>query len=252
MSNFWNQAFDLTGRCAVITGGAAGIGLACANLLVERGARVALLDRDPAVVEVAASLGSGHVGLVADLRQLESVQAAVDEAAAKLGRIDYLVNSAGVALLDKALEVSENAWDTTLDINLKASFFVAQACARHMIESGGGRIVNLASQAAVIGLDRHVAYCASKAAVVGMTKVLAMEWAPHGINVNAVSPTIVETALGKKAWAGELGERAKLQIPVGRFAQPEEIAGLVLYLVSDAAKMITGENVVIDGGYSIQ
>ncbi|MBC2384722.1 D-threitol dehydrogenase [Pseudomonas sp. WS 5106] len=252
MSNFWNQAFDLTGRCAVITGGAAGIGLACANLLVERGARVALLDRDPAVVEVAASLGSGHVGLVADLRQLESVQTAVDEAAAKLGRIDYLVNSAGVALLDKALEVSENAWDTTLDINLKASFFVAQACARHMIESGGGRIVNLASQAAVIGLDRHVAYCASKAAVVGMTKVLAMEWAPHGINVNAVSPTIVETALGKKAWAGELGERAKLQIPVGRFAQPEEIAGLVLYLVSDAAKMITGENVVIDGGYSIQ
>lgn len=252
MSNFWNQAFDLTGRCAVITGGAAGIGLACANLLVERGARVALLDRDPAVVEVAASLGSGHLGLVADLRQLESVQAAVDQAVAGLGRIDYLVNSAGVALLDKALEVSESAWDTTLDINLKASFFVAQACARHMIESGGGRIVNLASQAAVIGLDRHVAYCASKAAVVGMTKVLAMEWAPHGINVNAVSPTIVETALGKKAWAGELGERAKLQIPVGRFAQPEEIAGLVLYLVSDAAKMITGENVVIDGGYSIQ
>ncbi|MGF6098073.1 SDR family oxidoreductase [Pseudomonas sp. 18175] len=252
MSNFWNQAFDLTGRCAVITGGAAGIGLACANLLVERGARVALLDRDPAVVEVAASLGSGHLGLVADLRQLESVQAAVDQAVAGLGRIDYLVNSAGVALLDKALEVSESAWDTTLDINLKASFFVAQACARHMIESGGGRIVNLASQAAVIGLDRHVAYCASKAAVVGMTKVLAMEWAPYGINVNAVSPTIVETALGKKAWAGELGERAKLQIPVGRFAQPEEIAGLVLYLVSDAAKMITGENVVIDGGYSIQ
>lgn len=252
MSNFWNQAFNLTGRCAVITGGAAGIGLACANLLVERGARVALLDRDPAVVEVAASLGADHLGLVADLRQLDSVQAAVDQAAAALGRIDYLVNSAGVALLDKALEVSENAWDTTLDINLKASFFVAQACARHMIESGGGRIVNLASQAAVIGLDRHVAYCASKAAVVGMTKVLAMEWAPHGINVNAVSPTIVETALGKKAWAGELGERAKLQIPVGRFAQPEEIAGLVLYLVSDAAKMITGENVVIDGGYSIQ
>lgn len=252
MSNFWNQAFDLTGRCAVITGGAAGIGLACANLLMERGARVALLDRDPAVVDVAASLGSGHLGVVADLRQLDSLQAAVDQAAAGLGRIDYLVNSAGVALLDKALDVSENAWDTTLDINLKASFFVAQACARHMIEHGGGRIVNLASQAAVIGLDRHVAYCASKAALVGMTKVLAMEWAPHGINVNAVSPTIVETALGKKAWAGELGERAKLQIPVGRFAQPEEIAGLVLYLVSDAAKMITGENVVIDGGYSIQ
>ncbi|AIC20869.1 short-chain dehydrogenase [Pseudomonas chlororaphis] len=252
MSGFWDQAFDLSGRCAVITGGAAGIGLACATLLVERGAKVALLDRDPEVVEIAARLGAGHLGLALDLRQLDQVQHAVDRVAEYFGRLDFLVNSAGVALLDKALEVSESAWDTTLDINLKASFFVAQACARHMLERGSGRIVNLASQAAVIGLDRHVAYCASKAAVVGMTKVLAMEWAAHGINVNAVSPTIVETALGKKAWAGELGERAKSQIPVGRFAQPEEIAGLVLYLLSDAAQMITGENVVIDGGYSIQ
>ncbi|AZC31899.1 D-threitol dehydrogenase [Pseudomonas chlororaphis] len=252
MSGFWDQAFDLSGRCAVITGGAAGIGLACATLLVERGAKVALLDRDPEVVEIAARLGGGHLGLALDLRQLDQVQHAVDRVAEYFGRLDFLVNSAGVALLDKALEVSESAWDSTLDINLKASFFVAQACARHMLERGSGRIVNLASQAAVIGLDRHVAYCASKAAVVGMTKVLAMEWAAHGINVNAVSPTIVETALGKKAWAGELGERAKLQIPVGRFAQPEEIAGLVLYLLSDAAQMITGENVVIDGGYSIQ
>lgn len=252
MSGFWDQAFDLSGRCAVITGGAAGIGLACATLLVERGAKVALLDRDPEVVEIAARLGGEHLGLALDLRQLDQVQYAVDRVAEYFGRLDFLVNSAGVALLDKALEVSESAWDTTLDINLKASFFVAQTCARHMLERGSGRIVNLASQAAVIGLDRHVAYCASKAAVVGMTKVLAMEWAAHGINVNAVSPTIVETALGKKAWAGELGERAKLQIPVGRFAQPEEIAGLVLYLLSDAAQMITGENVVIDGGYSIQ
>lgn len=252
MSGFWDQAFDLSGRCAVITGGAAGIGTACATLLVERGAKVALLDRDPEVVEIAARLGAGHLGLALDLRQLDQVQHAVDRVAEYFGRLDFLVNSAGVALLDKALEVNENAWDTTLDINLKASFFVAQACARHMLERGSGRIVNLASQAAVIGLDRHVAYCASKAAVVGMTKVLAMEWAAHGINVNAVSPTIVETALGKKAWAGELGERAKSQIPVGRFAQPEEIAGLVLYLLSDAAQMITGENVVIDGGYSIQ
>lgn len=252
MSGFWDQAFDLSGRCAVITGGAAGIGLACATLLVERGAKVALLDHDPEVVEIAARLGGEHLGLALDLRQLDQVQYAVDRVAEYFGRLDFLVNSAGVALLDKALEVSESAWDTTLDINLKASFFVAQTCARHMLERGSGRIVNLASQAAVIGLDRHVAYCASKAAVVGMTKVLAMEWAAHGINVNAVSPTIVETALGKKAWAGELGERAKLQIPVGRFAQPEEIAGLVLYLLSDAAQMITGENVVIDGGYSIQ
>ncbi|WP_439851282.1 SDR family oxidoreductase [Pseudomonas syringae] len=251
MSEFWNKAFDLTGRCAVITGGAAGIGLACARLLVEHGARVALLDRDPAVADVAASLGGGHIGIAVDLRRIEQVNSTITTVFEHFQRLDYLVNSAGVAVLDKALDVSEEAWDTTLDINLKASFFVAQACARHMLAQGSGRIVNLASQAAVIGLDRHVAYCASKAAVVGMTKVLAMEWAPH-INVNAISPTIVETALGKKAWAGEAGERAKTQIPAGRFAQPEEIAGLALYLLSDAASMITGENVLIDGGYSIQ
>ena len=235
----------------MITGGAAGIGLACANLLVERGARVALLDRDPAVVDVAASLGAGHLGIAVDLSRIGEVQHTIDQVVERFQRLDYLINSAGVVLLDKAVDVSESAWDTTLDINLKASFFVAQACARHMLAQGRGRIVNLASQAAVIGLDRHVAYCASKAAIVGMTKVLAMEWAPH-ISVNAISPTIVETALGKKAWAGEVGERAKLQIPAGRFAQPEEIAGLALYLLSDAAQMITGANMVIDGGYSIQ
>ena len=251
MSGFWNQAFDLSGRCAVITGGAAGIGLACATLLAERGARVALLDRDPAVVEAAASLGAGHLGIAVDLGRIDQIQPTVDKVFAHFQRLDYLINSAGVVLLDKAIEVSESAWDTTLDINLKASFFMAQACARHMIAQGGGRIVNLASQAAVIGLDRHVAYCARKAAIVGKTKVLAMAWSPQ-INVNAISPTIVETALGKKAWAGEVGERAKLQIPAGRFAQPEEIAGLALYLLSDAAQMITGANMVIDGGYSIQ
>ncbi|WP_338721904.1 D-threitol dehydrogenase [Pseudomonas tolaasii] len=251
MSGFWNQAFDLTGRCAVITGGAAGIGLACATLLVERGARVALLDRDPSVVEVATRLGSGHLGIAVDLGRIGQIQHTIDSVFEHFQRLDYLINSAGVVLLDKAVEVSESAWDTTLDINLKASFFVAQACARHMLVQGSGRVVNLASQAAVIGLDRHVAYCASKAAIVGMTKVLAMEWAPQ-INVNAISPTIVETALGKKAWAGEVGEKAKLQIPAGRFAQPEEIAGLALYLLSDAAQMITGANMVIDGGYSIQ
>ncbi|CRM42228.1 MULTISPECIES: SDR family oxidoreductase [Pseudomonas] len=251
MSGFWNQAFDLTGRCAVITGGAAGIGLACAHLLAERGARVALLDRDPTVVDVAAKLGAGHLGIAVDLAQVGQIQHTIDSVFEQFQRLDYLINSAGVVLLDKALQVSESAWDTTLDINLKASFFVAQACARHMLAQGSGRIVNLASQAAVIGLDRHVAYCASKAAIVGMTKVLAMEWAPR-ITVNAISPTIVETALGKKAWAGDVGERAKLQIPAGRFAQPEEIAGLALYLLSDAAQMVTGANMVIDGGYSIQ
>src|SRR3989344_5225113 len=168
MSGFCNQAFDLTG-------GAAGIGLACASLLVERGARVALLDRDPAVVAVAAGLGAEHLGIAVDLSQIDQVQHSVDRVFAHFQRLDYLINSAGVALLDKAIDVSESAWDTTLDINLKASFFVAQA------------------------------------------------------------------------WAGGAGEPTKWQIPAGRFARQEEIAGLALYLLSDAAQMITGANMVIDG-----
>ncbi|WP_323120461.1 SDR family oxidoreductase [Burkholderia alba] len=256
MSNLWDRAFNLDGRVALVTGGAAGIGHACAQLLAARGARVALVDLNPDTARIAAALPGGadrHAGFALDLRDGAAAQAAVELASARFGGVDLLVNSAGVALLGPALDVDAAAWDTTMAINLKASFFIAQAAARQMIAGGrGGRIVNLASQASVIGLDRHVAYCASKAAVVGMTKVLALEWACHGITVNAVSPTIVETELGKKAWAGEAGERAKREIPAGRFAQPDEIAALVLYLLSDAAAMMTGENVVIDGGYTVR
>jgi 2-deoxy-D-gluconate 3-dehydrogenase len=255
MSSFWNDAFDLGGQVAVVTGGGAGIGFACAELLASRGASVALLDLRPDVADIAATLpgdAGKHIGVTLDVRDLAQVNAAVDTVTKRFGRIDHLVNSAGVAILDKAVDVTEAGWDTTMDVNLKASFFVAQAVAKPMMAAGRGRIVNLASQAAVVALDRHVAYCASKAAIVGMTKVLAIEWAASGITVNAVSPTVVETELGKKAWAGEVGERAKKQIPMGRFAQPAEIAAMVLYLLSDAAAMITGENVVIDGGYTVQ
>ncbi|MDQ0009603.1 2-deoxy-D-gluconate 3-dehydrogenase [Luteibacter jiangsuensis] len=255
MSSFWNDAFDLGGQVAVVTGGGAGIGFACAELLASRGASVALLDLRPDVADIAATLpgeAGKHIGVTLDVRDLAQVHAAVDAVMKRFGRIDHLVNSAGVAILDKAVDVTEAGWDTTMDVNLKASFFVAQAVAKPMMAAGRGRIVNLASQAAVVALDRHVAYCASKAAIVGMTKVLAIEWAGSGITVNAVSPTVVETELGKKAWAGEVGERAKKQIPMGRFAQPAEIAAMVLYLLSDAAAMITGENVVIDGGYTVQ
>ena len=118
-------------------------------------------------------------------------------------------------MLNKATEVSEKEWDTTMAVNLRAPFFLAQAVAKVMTKNGGGQIVNMASQASVIALDRHVAYCASKAAVVSMTEVLAIEWAHAGITVNAISPTVVETALGKKAWAGEVGEAMKKKIPVG-------------------------------------
>jgi 2-deoxy-D-gluconate 3-dehydrogenase len=236
-----------------VTGAAAGIGLAISRLLASRGASLMLVDMSPAVANLPGELPGGrHVALVEDLTARGAVDRVVAATVARFGTIDILVNNAGIVLLDKAELIAEDAWDKTMAVNLKVPFLLAQAAGKVMIQKKSGRIVNIASQASVIALDRHVAYCTSKAAIVGMTQVLATEWAQYGITVNAVSPTVVETELGKKAWAGEVGVAMKKKIPTGRFAQPEEIALAVLYLVSGAAGMIDGENLVIDGGYTIQ
>ncbi|RFU49036.1 GolD/DthD family dehydrogenase [Paraburkholderia sp. DHOC27] len=255
MPQVTSNLFDLTGRVAIVTGGAGGIGLAAAQSLAAAGARLALLDISPAVRDVVATLPGGtelHHAIVADIVAPGVPAETVRSVIAHFGKLDIVVNNAGVALLEPAETLSEEAWSRTMALNLTAPFLLAQAAGREMIERGYGRIVNLASQASVIALERHVAYCASKAAIVGMTKVLALEWARHGITVNAVSPTVVETELGKKAWAGAVGEAMKAKIPVGRFARPDEIGALILYLASDAAAMVTGENIVIDGGYTAQ
>lgn len=258
------QTFD--GRVAVITGAASGIGNAVAHHFAERGATVVAVDRSPSTQDAvdalpapgggrvpsgAGATGTGrHLALVADLLApgtAASIAAAVHE---RYGRLDVLVNSAGIALLSPAIDTSDSDWDATLAVNLTASFRMAQAVAPGMIGAGYGRIVNLASQASVVGLDQHAAYCASKAGLLGLTRVLSLEWARHGVTVNAVSPTVVETPLGKKAWAGEKGDALKAQIPARRFAQPEEVAALIGYLASEQAGMVTGENILIDGGYA--
>ncbi|HET9595059.1 MAG TPA: D-threitol dehydrogenase [Anaeromyxobacteraceae bacterium] len=255
MAYEFDGAFDLTGKTALVTGSAAGIGLAIAKLFAQRGANLVLVDVSPAVTDLAASLPGGvqrNLPIAADVTDGAAVDAIVASAVKRFGAIDILVNCAGIVRLDKAEVATEDDWDRTMAVNLKAPFLLSQRVGRTMIARRSGRIVNIASQASIIALDRHVAYCTSKAALVGMTKVLAAEWAQHGIAVNAVSPTVVETELGKKAWAGEVGEAMKKKIPVGRFGQPEEIAAAVLYLVSGVAGMITGENLIIDGGYTIQ
>ena len=239
------------GRIAVITGAASGIGRTVAEHLAARGARIVGVDLNAEVGTVLGELpGTGHHGIVADLTDPAAAGAAIDEAVREVGTPHILINSAGVALLDPALDVPAARWQLTLDINLSGTFYMAQAAGRVMVEAGYGRIINLASQAAVIGLDQHAAYCASKAAVVGLTHVLSLEWARHGVTVNAVSPTVVETPLGKAAWAGERGEKAKAEIPVGRFAQPEEVAALIAFLAGEDAAMITGSNYLMDGGFT--
>ncbi|KXV01369.1 MAG: GolD/DthD family dehydrogenase [Gluconobacter potus] len=248
----FSALFSLENRSALVTGGASGIGFAIAQRLAEQGARVCLVDRSPTVRDAAARLGDGHIGIEADVTDETAVTRACQAAIEHAGKIDILVNNAGIALIAPAAELTTQAWDTTLSINLRAPFLFARALGPHMCSNGFGRIVNLASQAALVALEGHIAYTASKAGILGLTKVLAFEWGPHGVTTNAVSPTVVETELGKQVWAGPVGDAFRAQVPTGRFAQPDEIACAVTYLVSEAAAMVNGENLVVDGGYTIR
>jgi NAD(P)-dependent dehydrogenase (short-subunit alcohol dehydrogenase family) len=253
----FDKNFNLTGKTAVITGGAKGIGRAIATLYAEKGANIGIFDiAEDEGRQVADDLSS-RFGIRSeyfhtDLLKVENIQNSVDKAEESFGSLDILVNNAGVVFLDDAESISEQDWDLTMGVNMRAVFLVSQIVGRKMIANGRGKIVNMASQAGVIALDKHIAYCAAKAAVISMTKVLAYEWAEFGINVNAISPTVVLTELGKKAWGGEKGEAMKKQIPNGRFAYPEEIAAVAVFLASDASAMINGENILIDGGYTIK
>lgn len=248
-------SFSLRDKVALITGGARGIGKAIAVLFAQNGARTILVDLDPVVESVAqeiSALGSKSIAVVADVTKKDDVERTVAAAVKEFGTIDILVNNAGVAYLDDAENLSEEYWDKTMAVNLKAPFLLAQTVGKVMIQRKKGKIINISSQAGIIALDKHVAYCASKAGLIGMTKVLALEWAEFGINVNAIAPTVILTELGKKAWAGEVGEVMKKKIPLRRFGYPEEVAAAALYLASSASDLVTGETLVIDGGYTIQ
>ncbi len=242
--------FSIAGKVAVVTGAASGIGAAIAGAFASKGAQVALLDRNEDAVRARAAALPASTAWTCNVADAENVEAVVAAVVAGTGRIDILVNCAGIVDLAPAESISLLAWQRTLDINLTGSFLMAQAVGRHMIARQSGRIVNLASQAGSVAIEGHVAYCASKFAIIGMTRTLAIEWGRHGITVNSISPTVVLTDLGKKAWAGPKGEAMTAQIPTGRFAEPEEIAAAALFLASDAAGMINGADLLVDGGFT--
>ena len=247
--------FALKGKTAVVTGGAQGIGRAICFLFAQKKANIVILDiadteGETAAREIAERYAVEASYLHTDLTNKSNIEASVEEAD-RASPVDILINNAGIGPLAPAENLSEDDWDKTFALNAKGVFLASQIVAKRMIGRGYGKIINIASQAGVVALDRHVAYATSKAAVIMMTKVMAFEWARYGINVNAVSPTVVLTELGEKAWSGEKGNAMKSLIPNGRFAEPDEIAAAVLFLATDAAAMINGENLMIDGGYSI-
>lgn len=253
MSPTVDPSFSLEGKIAAITGAASGIGLAIAQMFVAKGATIAVMDMlEDQAHATAEQLGNNSAAFRVNVTDVESVNSAVSAAVAHFGRIDILVNSAGVVALDPAESVTQADWSKQIDVNLSGTFYVNQAVGRVMLEAGGGKIINMASQAGSIALDQHAAYCASKWGVIGLSKVLASEWAGRGITVNTISPTVVLTELGKKAWAGQKGEDMKKLIPTGRFAEPEEIAAAAVFLASNGSDMINGADLVIDGGYTIQ
>ncbi|GHC24291.1 D-threitol dehydrogenase [Gemmobacter nanjingensis] len=245
--------FSLAGKLAVVTGAASGIGAAIAEAFAAKGARVALLDMIGEAAAARAADLPGAAAFACNVTDADSVAAAVAKVQTEMGAIDILVNSAGIVDLAPAEDLGTVAWDRTIAVNLTGSFLMAQAVGRAMIAAGrGGRIVNLASQAGSVAIDGHVAYCASKFGIIGVTRTLALEWGRHGITVNSISPTVVLTDLGRKAWDGPKGEAMKAQIPAGRFAEPHEIAAAAVFLASAEAAMINGADLLVDGGYTVK
>ncbi len=245
--------FSLECKTAIITGGAAGIGWATAEFFHAKGVNLVLADLNPEVDNLAKGLGENAIGVPGNVCDLDYPAKVIEAGVAAFGQIDILVNCAGIVALEDAELISADDWNRTISINLSASFFMAQAVGKYMIDNKiGGCIVNMAFQAGVIALDKHVAYCASKGGIIAMTKVMAKEWGQYGIRVNCVSPTVVLTALGHKAWDGPVGDAFKKEMPSERFAEPEEIAAAIAFLCSKGAGMITGHNLLIDGGFTIK
>lgn len=249
--------FDLTGRTALVTGASMGIGHDLVLALAHAGVRVAAAARtrgalDELVAEVR-SAGGEAIAVGMDLRDRASIERAVDEADAALGSLDILVNNAGLGTNHDALDATEEEWDELFAVNVRGLFFACQSAARRMVPRGYGRIVNMSSQAGLVGIRRHAAYSASKSAVIGLTRVLALEWAPHGVTVNAVAPTFIRTpGTADRLDQPEFLADVVARIPAGTVGSTADVAGAVLYLASPAARLVTGTVLVVDGGWTAQ
>jgi NAD(P)-dependent dehydrogenase (short-subunit alcohol dehydrogenase family) len=249
--------FDVVGQVALVTGAARGLGRAVALALADAGADVALglrdLSSDAGLVTEIEATGRQVLPVQCEVSDIGQVQAAVDAVVGRFGRLDILVNNAGIGPENDALDVTEEDFDRTVAVNLKGTFFASQAAGRVMsAQGGGGRIVNMGSQAGAVALPGESVYCMTKAAIAHLTKCLAVEWGRHGINVNCVAPTFVRTdgtaqALSDPAFEADVVERIAA---LHRIGQPMDVAGAVLYLCSPAASLVTGHTLLVDGGWT--
>ncbi|MBS5433303.1 MAG: D-threitol dehydrogenase [Firmicutes bacterium] len=248
----FSRDLSLSGKVAVVSGGTSGIGFATAKMLALKGAAVVIWGRNPNIRQMAREIGGDAYGVQVDITDTAQILSAVDDVIKMNGKIDILCNSAGIGSGKPAEDISEEEFMNVLNVNLKSAFMVAQSVGRTMIERGeGGRIINIASDAGIVAIKDHVAYSASKAGLLAVTRSLALEWGKYGITCNAISPCVVMTPMSRAYWVGERAERHLEQIPVGRFAEMDEIAAAVAFLASDGAQMINGHNLSIDGGFTI-
>jgi len=248
--------FGLSGRVALVTGAARGLGRAISLALAHAGAHVALglrdVKADSGLAAELRKLGRKALPLQMDMRTMEQISRAVDETVKEFGRIDILVNNAGIAPENLAENVREEDFDATLAVNLKGTFFASQAAGRVMIRQKSGTIINMSSQAGFAALPTESIYCMTKAGIAHLTKCLAVEWGKYGITVNAVAPTFIrtpgtESALSDAAFRADTLERIAA---LHRIGEPMEVAGAVVFLASPAASLITGETILIDGGWT--
>jgi NAD(P)-dependent dehydrogenase (short-subunit alcohol dehydrogenase family) len=253
----WSDPFDLRDRVIVVTGASQGIGREIAFLLSTRGAVVVPTARTEddlgGLIDEGARRGHPVHPVLLDVRSTSSIAAAVDAVVQRHGRIDVLVNNAGLGHAHRALDVTEADFDEMMSVNLRGVFFMSQAVAHAMIPRGGGRIVNMSSQGGVVGLPDAAVYCSSKGGVNMLTKVLALEWAEHNINVNAVAPTFVYTPGTAPLLDGPgLRDRILAKIPLRRLGTPEDVAAAVAYLAAPASQLVTGTVLMVDGGWTAQ